>query len=226
MKIAIGHSGDADVAARRSIRRLREHLPIDGLDILPNHLQGLVLLGNTARDGGHEWQEYDRRAVISRASAHLPRSARRALRQTDLDIRITSDVEPIIRACRREWESWITEDLIDSYVDLANRGVCIGVGAYRDDDLVAGIWGLVVGRCFTGMSTFHTEPGAGTVVFAWLVNEVIEQRELVSIDVGEATPHVMNYGVYEISREDFLRYLQARLGTDQASAVELPAPPS
>lgn len=229
VKVTIGHGSNADVAARRAIRRLREHLPINGLDILPNHLQGLVLLGNTARDGGHEWQEYDQRAVISKESAHLPKSARQALRRTELDIRVTNDVAPIIRACRREWESWITDDVIGAYVDLAESGICIAIGAYRGEELVAGTWGLAIGRCFTGMSMFHTEPGAGTVVFAWLVNEVIEQRELVSIDAIVAAPHIAKYGVYEIPRDEFLRYLQARLSVGQSSigesGAELPSPP-
>ena len=93
------------------------------------------------------------RGVLDFAALHLPRSLRRARRQTALRYTIDRAFGDVIRGCADtprpgQQGTWITPAVIQAYVRLAHLGIAHSVEAWADDTLVGGLYGVDVRRRF------------------------------------------------------------------------------
>jgi leucyl/phenylalanyl-tRNA--protein transferase len=170
--------------------------------VISNYFQGMVLLGLDAH-GGLEWHSFPERCVITSESAHIPRRLKQYMRRDEFDIRCSTKFEQVVRACQRERWTWINEPLIEIYVKLFSMGCALSVEAYRNEQLVGGVWGLTVGTTFAPMSMFHRLDGAGTIAMGTVVQRLIE-GELAMVDCGVMKPHTAQFGGYMVSREQFI----------------------
>ena len=62
--------------------------------------------------------------------------------------------------------TWITQEIIDSYVELHGQGLAHSVEAWREGRLVGGLYGVALGGAFFGESMFHRETDASKVALA------------------------------------------------------------
>lgn len=162
-----------------------------------------------------------RRAVIERATLHVPRSLHRAARRSTLRFSFDEAFEQVIDACastpRPEQDgSWITPEMREGYVALHQRGNAHSVEAWRDDRLVAGLYGVDVDGAFAGESMFHRETDASKLVLLFLLDHLFE-RGLDWMDVQVMNPHLARFGAREIPRAEFL----ARLAVTRGRGVRL-----
>ena len=77
-------------------------------------------------------------------------------------------------------------------------------------ELVGGIYGVRVGRCFCGESMFHHETDASKVALAALV-ERLKPEGVDLIDCQVTSEHLLSLGAREIPRAEFLRHLKSGL---------------
>jgi leucyl/phenylalanyl-tRNA--protein transferase len=152
------------------------------------------------------WASPDPRAVFPLAPARpWPRHVRRALR---LGFRVTFDqaFEQVLRACgdERAEGTWITPDILDTYLELHRLGWGHSVEVWRGDALAGGLYGLAVGALFAGESMFHRETGASKVAFVAMA-ERLRERGFRVFDVQVMSPHLASLGCVEISRAEYLR---------------------
>jgi leucyl/phenylalanyl-tRNA--protein transferase len=82
--------------------------------------------------------------------------------------------------------------------------------------LIGGLYGVALGQVFFGESMFHTRTDASKVAFAVLV-EKLKSWGYRLIDCQVHSQHLVSLGAEEISRDDFVIWL------DQY--CELPASP-
>ena len=83
----------------------------------------------------------------------------------------------VIRACASaprpgQDGTWITDDMIDAYVELHRLGHAHSIEVFDGDRLVGGIYGVAIGRMFFGESMFSAEPGASKVALAALAAQL------------------------------------------------------
>ena len=192
-------------------RELTPLLPVGPADVVGNYLRGYVLLGR----GGQEKPEMifvqgGPRAVIDAASSHVPSRVRTHQRRGDVRLVWDAPVAEVVRRCGERPKTWIMEPMPQLWEDLAGLGLARAVGAYRGTELVAGLWGIEVGRTFGIMSMFHRENAVGAVVLAGVVDAVPQRWDLV--DCGAMNPNFARYGAVEISPQDFQRRVLAGLG--------------
>ena len=88
----------------------------------------------------------------------MSRRLARVVRQQKFEIAVDRGFEAVMRACAadREDGTWISEEIVESYVALHRRGLAHSVEAWQDGVLVGGsrmacIWG----GAFFGESMFH-----------------------------------------------------------------------
>ena len=192
--------------------RSRGEQTIDPELLLRAYALGWFPMG-TGRRGRIEWFSPDPRGILPIQTFHAPSRLRRVVRQSRFTIRIDTAFEAVMRACAHRDETWITEDIVASYVSLHRLGLAHSVETWQDDQLVGGLYGVALGGAFFGESMFHTATDASKVALVALV-ERLRDRGFVLLDTQWVTPHLAQFGGVEIPRADYLERL--------ATAITLP----
>src|SRR5262245_50691451 len=169
--------------------------------IFPWPVEGLPLLWFCPRE----------RAVLEHDRLHIGRSLARVRRKTPLRFTIDADFPAVIRGCATSPRpgppgTWITSDIVTAYTRLHRLGVAHSVEAWRDDRLVAGLYGVDVDGAFAAESMFHRESDASKLVLLHLADH-LHTRGLGWIDVQVLTPHLARLGARAVPRAQFLALL-------------------
>ena len=127
------------------------------------------------------------------------------------EIRFNSAFREVITACSQTLRNgqpgtWITQDIIEAYSLMHDKGYAISAECWLNDQLVGGCYGVKIGKMFYGESMFHHITDASKVAFVSLVQKLkVEGIEL--IDCQMKTAHLSSLGAQEISRDSFARQL-------------------
>jgi leucyl/phenylalanyl-tRNA---protein transferase len=165
------------------------------------------------------WWSPDPRGVLLPGDVRISRSLRKSLRH--FDIRIDTAFSEVMSACGDPSRNgaWITPSIIAAYTRLHELGWAHSVEAWRDGELLGGLYGLAVGGLFAGESMFHRATDASKCALVGLTDLVFADGDTRRIiDVQWATPHLVSLGVTEVPRSDYLD----RLGR----SLSLPLPPA
>jgi len=107
--------------------------------------------------------------------------------------------------------TWITDDIVNAYINLFNEGFAYSVETYLNDKLVGGLYGVCINNFYSGESMFHIEDNASKVALASLMY-TLHQRGIGWLDTQMVTPVVKSLGGVEIPREKYLKMLAKSLG--------------
>jgi leucyl/phenylalanyl-tRNA--protein transferase len=173
-----------------------------------------------AVEGGEiRWFSPDPRGIIPLDAFHVPGRLVRAIRRGLFHVRIDEAFEAVIRGCaeaerdRDDPGTWISEEIIQSYIAMHRRGLAHSVEAWRGDRLAGGLYGVALGGAFFGESMFHRETDASKVALVALV-ERLRTRGYVLLDTQWVTEHLEQFGAVEIRREDYLKRLESALAVE------------
>jgi leucyl/phenylalanyl-tRNA--protein transferase len=176
-----------------------------------------------AVDGGAiRWFSPDPRGVIPLESFHVPARLARVVRRGAFEIRIDTAFAAVIRACaeaerdRDDPGTWISAEIVDSYVALHDLGFAHSVEAWRAGRLAGGLYGVALGGAFFGESMFHRETDASKIALVALVDR-LRACGYVLLDTQWVTPHLEQFGAVEIPRAEYLRRLHAALAVQPAA---------
>lgn len=161
------------------------------------------------------WFSPDPRMVLKAADLHVPRRLARSLRRAHLEFRLDSAFEAVIAACaeiprKDEQGTWITPEMAQAYTLLHRMGFAHCAEAWQGGRLVGGVYGVSIGRVFTGESMFTRVPGASKAALITLVHQ-LERWGIDILDAQLYTPHLAALGATEWPRARFLRLLRAQL---------------
>ncbi|WP_273842894.1 leucyl/phenylalanyl-tRNA--protein transferase [Rubrobacter calidifluminis] len=153
----------------------------------------------------------DPRAVLEFGDLHVSKSLARVLRKGVYEVRVDEDFEAVIRGCADRPETWIGEEIIEGFLGLYERGLAHSVEAYREGELVGGLYGVALGGAFMGESMFSRMPDASKVCLVHLV-ERLEERGYVLLDCQIQNDHLARMGATEIPEAEYMRRLEEALG--------------
>jgi leucyl/phenylalanyl-tRNA--protein transferase len=161
------------------------------------------------------WYSPDPRYVLFPERLHIGRSLAKRMRRGDYEIRMDTAFEAVIRACAtvarpHQEGTWITEAMVQGYTALHHQGYAHSVEAYRDGELVGGLYGVAVGGLFAGESMFATAPDASKVAFATFVPQLARWGYEI-IDCQMETEHLARFGGEDVSRAAYLANLHRLL---------------
>lgn len=161
------------------------------------------------------WFSPDPRLVLFPAKIIVSRSLKKTINKKVFDIRFDSNFEEVIVECskieRKDQDgTWITNDMIDAYIDLHNQGYAHSVEAYFEGSLVGGLYGVSLGGAFFGESMFHTMTDASKAAFYYIVDK-LKDWDFDFIDSQVVTEHMKNLGAEEITRTKYLELLKNTL---------------
>jgi leucyl/phenylalanyl-tRNA--protein transferase len=153
------------------------------------------------------WYSPDPRGILPLDGFAVSRSLRQTLRKEPFTIAIDQAFEAVMRCCAERDETWISEEIIASYVRLHAMGRAHSVEAWRDGALVGGLYGVAIGGAFFGESMFSVATGSSKVCLVALV-ERLRERMFVLLDTQFVTAHLARFGAVEIPQAEYLRILR------------------
>ena len=177
--------------------------------------------------GEIRWYSPDPRGVIPLDTFHVPSRLARVIRRGNFSIAVNREFERVMRACAEadrhddDPGTWISEEIIESYVELHRLGIAHSVETWQEDRLVGGLYGVALGGAFFGESMFHHATDASKVALAALV-ERMRTRGFTLLDIQWVTPHLEQFGAVEISRRKYLQLLAQALPIEATFTGESP----
>ena len=159
------------------------------------------------RPGGRiGWWSPPERGILEPERLIVHRSLRQACRR--LEVRVNTAFADVVDGCAdpARPHGWIDAQMRDAYVRFHHAGFAHSIEAWRDDELVGGLYGVSIGGLFAGESMFYRARDASKVALVALADGLRNGHPRL-IDVQWATPHLRSLGVRSIPRHQYLRRL-------------------
>ena len=156
----------------------------------------------------------DPRSILEFGSLRVSKSLARVIRKGTYEVDVDSDFEAVVRACAEREETWINAEIIEAFVRFHEAGKAHSVEAYKDGELVGGLYGVALGGAFMGESMFSRMSDASKVCLVHLV-ERLRDRGYVLLDCQIQNDHLARLGAIEIPESEYLRRLDRALRLDR-----------
>lgn len=193
--------------------------------LLRAYALGIFPMARHRRDANVFWVSPKRRGILPLDAFRTPRRLRRTVRQQRFEIRCDSAFEAVMRACAARTDerpdTWINDEILQSYTGLFRLGYAHSVEAWRDGRLVGGLYGVSIESAFFGESMFSTETDASKVALVHLVAR-LRHGGFSLLDVQFVTDHLRQFGAEEIAAAEYLDRLDEALGRPAAFYSDLP----
>ena len=155
------------------------------------------------------WWSPNPRFVLFPEKLKVSKSMKQVLRTCNYSVTINKAFKDVIIECSKikrngQAGTWITNSMVKAYENLHELGYAKSVEVWKDDKLVAGLYGIDLGNnVFCGESMFTKESNASKAGFITF----IQNSNYKLIDCQVYTKHLESLGAEEISRDLFLEYL-------------------
>lgn len=174
-----------------------------------------------SRTGGVSWYAPDPRGVLPIDDFYVPTNLGKLVQREAFEVASDRAFEAVMRACADREVTWITEPIVQSYVELHRRGHAHSVECWKDDRLVGGLYGVALGGAFFGESMFHRVTDASKVALVHLVRW-LREGGFVLLDIQFVTSHLEQFGAYEVPLAEYLGRLKAALDVDARWPAPVP----
>lgn len=197
---------------------LRSPISIDTL--LLAYRSGIFPMADKREDADIFWVEPRDRAIIPLDGLHVSKSLRKVLRADRFTVTLDQAFESVIRACSAPRpghpESWISERIVASYLDLHRAGHAHSVECWIEEQgqrlLVGGLYGVSFDKVFCGESMFSHADNASKVALCWLV-AMLREAGFELLDCQFMTDHLASMGAVEMPQADYLTLLKSARGS-------------
>ena len=153
------------------------------------------------------WWSPDPRCIIWPDDIKVSRSLAKVMRSGRYEVTESLAYREVMKQCGapRPGSSgtWITDEMLEAYCDLATLGVARSLEVWEGHRLVGGLYGIALGRVFVGESMFSRERDASKVALAHLARS----GRYRLIDCQLETPHLVSMGATTIAREHYIGLL-------------------
>ena len=166
-------------------------------------------------NGEIAWYSPDPRAIIPLDTFHVPHGLQRTLKKGQFEIRIDTAFAEVMRGCAARDETWINEEIVESYVELHRLGHAHSVEAWFGGELAGGLYGVALGGAFFGESMFHTVTDASKGRIVCPRGKVADARLQTPRYAVDPTPHLRNFGALEIPRPVYRRITRRQPGASK-----------
>lgn len=156
------------------------------------------------------WWTPDPRFVLYPHKLKVSKSTKQILKNQSFEITINRNFRDVIKACanvKREAQSgtWITDEMIETYCELHQRGIAKSVEVWKNKKLVGGLYGIELDdTIFCGESMFSYVSNASKIGFI----SFVQNSNYKIIDCQLHTNHLESLGAEPISRLKFMEYLK------------------
>ena len=157
------------------------------------------------------WWSPDPRAIIKLDELHVSKRLARKIRQAPFIVTADQAFVDVLYGCgaprEEENETWITDEFVDCFGELFQKGYAHSVECWKGNTLVGGVFGVAIGGFFSAESMFHKVTDASKIALYYLV-ESLKHSGFTLLDIQVLTPHTESLGGILIPRTYYLRRLK------------------
>jgi leucyl/phenylalanyl-tRNA--protein transferase len=119
--------------------------------------------------------------------------------------------EEVIKNCQNVFRkdqpgTWITDEVLNAFINLHKAGFAHSAEAWKDGELVGGIYGVLLGKVFFGESMFSKQNNASKFAFIKYIQH-LKKHDVKLIDCQVYTEYLESLGAKMIERKYFLQML-------------------
>ncbi len=158
------------------------------------------------------WFSPDPRGILFIDEIHLPKSFEKFLKKNPYRVTFNQNMKDVIFECARiprknQPGTWITPDIIAGYRKLFKEDLAYSVEVWREDKLVGGLYGVIMGEFCSGESMFMIEDNASKVAL-WSLLMLLKSKDIPFLDTQMVTNVVEAFGGKYIPRAEFLEIIR------------------
>ena len=158
------------------------------------------------------WWSPDPRFVLFPAELKISKSMKVLLNKNAFDFTINKSFKEVIHHCKEvkrpgQLGTWITDEVESAYVYMHELGYALSAEAWKDGEIVGGVYGIKLGKVFFGESMFSKISNASKYAFIKFV-DYLQQQRVELIDCQVYTEHLESLGARMIRRQEFVSYLK------------------
>jgi len=157
------------------------------------------------------WWSPNQRTVIFPDDIHISRSLKKSLRNKPWDIRLNTAFEQVMIHCAAprcgQPGTWITSEMKKAYQGLHQSGYAHSLEVWLENELVGGLYGVLIGGVFCGESMFSLQKDASKIALVQLAILLKKYVKTALIDCQVENDHLLSMGAVEIPRCDFIGQL-------------------
>lgn len=158
------------------------------------------------------WFSPQKRMVLYPENFKVSKSLRKSITNKGFVVKSNENFEEVIRSCakikrKHEDATWISEEFIKAYTNLHKLDIAFSIECYLKDELVGGLYGVLIGDIFCGESMFSLVPDASKVAFYHLCQQA-KQNGIKIIDCQVYNDHLASLGAFEITRNEYFNLLK------------------
>jgi leucyl/phenylalanyl-tRNA--protein transferase len=164
------------------------------------------------------WWSPDPRFVLFPLKFHISKSLSKVIQKSNYKVTMDQAFVSVIQECaniriEKGCGTWITNKMIRAYCTLHEMGFAHSVETWMDGQLIGGLYGISLGRMFSGESMFFRKSNASKIALVALI-AFARSYEFDFIDCQVATTHLKTFGAENIPRASFLQLLNKSLKHD------------
>ena len=187
-------------------------------NLLEFYKKGLFPMADNASSETINLYQPKKRLIIPIADFHIPKKLFKLFKNNIYTFKINSEFENVISKCqiasRKDNGTWINNVILDTYINLHYEKKAHSVECYNQNKLVGGLYGVHIGGCFFGESMFSDLTNTSKFCLLYLI--AILKKNLFSIlDSQFYNKHLIQFGAFEISNENYLEKLNVSLIHDR-----------
>ncbi|XPS41022.1 leucyl/phenylalanyl-tRNA--protein transferase [Aliarcobacter butzleri] len=158
------------------------------------------------------WFSPQKRMVLYPENFKVSKSLKKSITNKGFIVKSNENFEEVIRSCakikrKHEDGTWISEEFIKAYTNLHELDIAFSIECYLKDELVGGLYGVLIGDIFCGESMFSLVPDASKVAFYHLCQQA-KQNGIKIIDCQVYNDHLASLGAFEITRNEYFNLLK------------------
>jgi leucyl/phenylalanyl-tRNA--protein transferase len=181
--------------------------PIAVQDLLNAYVNGWFPMADDKEGGDIHWYEPHLRGIIPMEAFKVSKNVRRLIKKNLFKAKINNAFEEVIRSCADRESSWISEDIIHSYIGLHNAGFADSVELYTsENELIGGLYGVRLGNAFFGESMFKKRPEADKIAL-YFCHKYLLKIGIELWDTQFYTDHLGQFGAVEITKNEYKQKL-------------------
>ncbi len=159
------------------------------------------------------WFCPQKRMILKPEDFKVSKSLKKSIENKGFIIKSNEKFEEVIKSCsnikrKHEDSTWISDEFIKAYTNLHYLDIAFSIECYLNEELVGGLYGLLIGDIFCGESMFAKVTDASKVAFYHLCQQAI-QNGIKLIDCQVYNDHLASLGAYEITREEYLKIMNS-----------------
>ena len=218
-----------------SIAFLDHHDPFPNTDQALIEPNGLIAISNTLKSeriieaykqGIFPWFNHNEpilwwspnpRLVLFPDDLKISSSLSKKIKKNNYQFEIDKNFISVIKSCsevkRKDQDgTWIDERIIKAYSELYQMEIAHSFEIYFNENLVGGLYGIILDNVFFGESMFYYETDASKIAFVLAV-QYLKNIGVKMIDCQMKTKHLLSFGAKEITRNQFIQLLNNYIKT-------------